>query len=100
MKVSPWITDQWSAYRHIAGASPLDVTQRVALIEKTPRVRIRPDHFGLERSHYDDGTPFEKRIWPPFLDWCERNYKGSGPGDPESRQWCDDMLELQGYILT
>lgn len=98
MQVTNWILIDGSAMRVLLGKDPEVIANRVAFIEKTPRVRIRADHLGVYRWVYDDGTAHEERQWPEFLNWCEGD-KGSGPEDEESRAWCDRMLVALGYTL-
>ncbi len=100
-KITGWIVNEEEgyAYRHIVGKDPESVEHRVALIEKSPRVRIRSYYLGTERE-WDDGGSIvsETRRWPEFLDWCYGE-KGDGPDDEESREWCDGMLKALGYEL-
>ena len=97
-KITPWIVDAeyGCAYRHIVGADPKDITERVALIEKTPRVRIRSASLRLDKGHYEDGGEYTIERWPEHLDWCSGT-KGYGHNDKESRAWCDAMLKLLAY---
>lgn len=88
LKLSPWTltTDGCGAYRcRINRDGENDVSARVAFIEKTPRVRIRPDNemYGINDCY----------------NWAERPFKGDGPEDQESRDWCDSMLVLLGYEI-
>jgi hypothetical protein len=86
MKVSPWqVVDEYCVARVIEGGNPDNVLDRVAFIEKTPRVRIR-------RNVYSSSCP-------DFLNWAE-GFKGDGPNDDISRKWCDSMLELLGYEVS
>lgn len=71
--------------------NPADISKRLAIIEKTPRVRIRDAHFRVNTFQYEDGTPGKEEYWSEFLDWCE-GMKGDGPHDEESRAWCERML--------
>lgn len=93
-RLTPWIVyDEFCAMRCIEG-SDMKVENRVAFIEKTPRVRIRP--FTVE--------PHDCHNW-------EQGPKGSGGSDghipenelygfyPPSREWCDNRLIELGYIL-
>ncbi len=89
-QLSPWIDLDGAATRVIKGTDPSNIANRVALIEKTPRVRIRDFHHGT----YSSG----ERQWEEWLNWCE-GYKGSGPDDEDSRAWCDRMLLALGYTL-
>ncbi len=86
-KFTDWIvdTDGQSAYR--AWAADKDHTNplnRVAFIEKTPRIRIRApqtDGRGTDPDRLD------------YLNWAS-GPKGSNGFDKESRAWCDKMLEI------
>lgn len=105
-RVSDWIVvDGYCAGRIVEGGDINKIADRVAFIEKTPRVRIR---------RY--GTPFgdarEARD-KDFLNWCEGNeWEASGCGAdqdaeklgaygfcPQARAWCDRMLVMLGYEL-
>lgn len=78
------------------GASPSQAANRYALIEKTPRVRIRPDFCRLSFGS-----------WPEHLDWCEgpkgssaeQMPDGSWQYDEASKQWCDRVLKALGHEL-
>lgn len=93
VKVGPWVDGEGCAYRALLGTDGSKAENRVAMIEKTPRVRIRPAyiaHIGNDNRH-----------WPEFLDWCERGWSGIGPSDLISRKWCDDMLRvMELYEIT
>jgi len=98
-EITDWVRDECSAYRHFIGTDGNQPENRVAMIESTPRVRIRSDHYGCEREFNDAGNHVgSARLWPEWLDWCS-GYKGDGPDDPESRAWCDGMLKAMGYEL-
>lgn len=97
--LSPWITDGHCAFRHIYGTDPDKVCNRVAFIEKTPRVRDRSWN-ALDSDRQD------------HLNWIS-GPKGTGCSsdedpeekqaygfDPESRNWCDKQLAEFGYILN
>ena len=96
MKVSPWlpIMDEFEGEPYLAGVTRIceggdinDINDRVAFIEKTPRIRIRRC-YKME---------LEQRRSKDYLNWAERDWKGDGPDDPESMKWCDDALKLFGY---
>ena len=78
-KIGPWqmTEDGCGAFRSWEGADPQSIDDRVAFIEKTPRIRIR-NSFGE---------------WPDHLNWAS-GYKGDGPNDQESRNWCDMALAV------
>lgn len=99
-KITDWIvnSEEGYAYRHIVGKDPDDVAYRVALIEKSPRVRIRSAYLGVEHGTYEDGAEYTERRWPEHLDWCYGE-KGNGPTDEDSVRWCDGMLKALGYEL-
>jgi len=100
-KAGPWtLTDNGcAAFRALAGTDGSLLADRVAFIEKTPRVRIREHFLGVYRHYAEDGTlVHEHRQWEDFLNWCEGD-KGSDCQDQESRDWCDRMLVALGYEL-
>lgn len=95
MRVSAWLQDPDAAHccmRIIEGGDPHRVADRVAFIEKTPRVRVAP--------YTDEDSDFHN--------W-QSGPKGSGGGDPardltygydpQSRAWCDARLREMGYTL-
>lgn len=100
-KLTKWtVTDcGCGAYRAVAGKDGNEIANRVAFVEKTPRVRIREYYLGTEKDWDDAGNIVaERRLWPEHLDWyC--GVKGDGHADPESREWCDKMLTAMGYEL-
>lgn len=95
MKLSPWIiVDGYCATRVIAGSNPSKIENRIAFIEKSPRVRLAA--FSEERDQDN---------------WLYGS-KGSGGENgnnpvnqlygfyPPSRAWCDEKLLELGYILS
>lgn len=88
-KVGPWMqeTDDdgtlLGMYRAFEGTDASIISNRVAFIEKTPRIRIRP------LSAFDRN--------PDFLNWASAPFKGNGPFDRKSMEWCDQALKLFGY---
>jgi hypothetical protein len=70
------------AMRCIEGTDINVVANRVAFIEKTPRVRAR--------AFTDSASDFKN--WHPGT-------KGDGGWDAESQAWCDDLLRKSGYVL-
>lgn len=97
-KITPWIVkaDDFYAFRHIVGADPEDISKRVALIEKSPRVRIREGFLRLSANTREDGTTYVVEGWPEHLDWCYGT-RGDGFDDPDSIEWCNNMLRALGY---
>ncbi len=86
-----WIDlPQGGAMRALAfpesGAS-FDLANRVAFIEKTPRVRVEPLDPQAGSSSLDD-----------HIHW-RSGPKGSNCLDPASRAWCDEQLHALGYVL-
>lgn len=86
-RVTGWIDDGDSSYRALEVVEGFvhHKAWKVAVIEKTPRVRIRSYGQGAGPDH-------------DHLNWVEGD-KGEGPGDPSSRRWCDAVLELVGVHL-
>lgn len=104
MKLSPWIiVHEYCATRVLFGTDPNDVKNRVAFIEKTPRVRLKSWQCAPEmiRRNVSSCTGTETDYWL-------YGSKGSGgSGDHEAqgnygfhqpaREWCDAVLRLLGY---
>lgn len=80
--------------RTIEGADPERVETRVALIEKTPRVRIREAYHREDVGYYEDGGKYVEYRWAEWLDWAQGL---EGETKEESKKWCDDVLRLLGY---
>lgn len=98
-EITGWIVvEGYCAMRCVAGTDFENVANRVAFIEKSPRVRVAPYEGELDRVILDD-----------HVNW-EYGPKGSGGGDPEtdqtygfdpeSRQWCDNRLQELGYDVS
>ncbi|QGT54457.1 hypothetical protein b3_0214 [Synechococcus phage B3] len=97
IKTTPWlIIDNYCAFRAIEGTDPNLIENRIAFIEKTPRVRISSYHHNENRLE-------------DFKNWeCGPSGTG-GSGSPEeeetygfyqpSREWCDEKLISMGYEL-
>lgn len=99
IKISGWVSGEGCAYRYVVGKDGTLAENRVAFIEKTPRIRIREDYLGSTLTWSDSGdVAYRERQWPEWLDWCSGD-KGDGPNDTESRAWCDGMLKALGYEL-
>jgi hypothetical protein len=97
VKITTWMMteDGCGAFRMKVGGNPNNIQDRVAFIEKTPRIRIRPGHSTEHMSPIsDDGWSHYD-----YLNWAEAPFKGSGPESKESRDWCDSALVLFGYEL-
>jgi hypothetical protein len=85
MKVSEWlpVPDSECFMRVIEGTDPSVVANRVAFIEKTPRVRVKP--------------------WTEEDDW--KNWQQGPKGgldygkDNNSRVWCNHRLPELGYQI-
>ena len=97
-KVTSWIRYDGCSMRIIQGTDPDDIRNRVAVIEKTPRVRIRPAYLRESRGTYEGGGEYLDHKWAEHLDWCYGD-KGDDCNNKESKAWCDAMLKLLGYTL-
>lgn len=83
MKLTDWIViDGYCATRVLEGTDSSKVENRVAFIEKTPKIRVTPF------TEIDD-----YKNWKCGSKGCEYGM------DEESRRWCDDELQKLGYIL-
>lgn len=83
VKLTPWMADpdgDYCSLRCVEGTDPSVIANRVAFIEKTPRVRIQPCSNAL-----DD-----------WKNW-HSGYKGDGGWDEVSQGWCDAQLIALGY---
>ena len=89
MKLSKWILLPDCAMLVTLGTDPDRMENRMAFVEKTPRIRIR----SMQQHIFPDAWKTD------YLNWCERPWKGQGPNDPTSIKWCEDMLVLLGYEL-
>jgi hypothetical protein len=94
MKVSNWIVvDEYCATRIIEGGNVDCVEDRVAFIEKTPRVRTAPystnwvDHNKWKSGPKGDGGCLETE-GETIYGFCQ-----------DSRDWCDEKLVEMGYEL-
>lgn len=95
-QLSDWIVvDDCCAMRIIKASDPAVIANRIAFIEKTPRIRIRP----FSKSEYH-----EQNNWRQG----EKGMGGSDGNIPEnglygfyqpSRDWCDEQLLKMGYEL-
>jgi len=89
--LSDWIIiDDYYATRIVKDGDVNNISNRVAFIEKTPRVRISKNKFCIETK--DGCYAQDKDIWL-------QGFKGSSDygRDIDSRKWCDDMLKLLGW---
>jgi hypothetical protein len=99
MKLSEWIPDPDAPHawmRIVAYTDPRVISNRIAFIEKTPRVRIRGYRYSPEINNFCTHVQSQPDIWIS-------GQKGSGElcgKDERSRQWCDSMLILLGYEFT
>lgn len=83
--LSPWIDIDHCAMRIIDGSDPEIIANRVAFIEKTPRVRIAPfTDWATDYTNWSPGPKGDGQL-------CGRDLK--------SRAWCDHQLILLGYTL-
>lgn len=94
--LSEWIMIEHCATRIIEGGDVTKVEDRIAFIEKTPRIRMLNDQFALESKNPYAGTEsvsHDAWVYGP---------KGSSEygEDQDSRDWCDEMLKLMGWNLT
>lgn len=83
LKVSPWVAVPGSEYcsmRFLEGTDLNVVDNRVAFIEKTPRVRFLPASLLSE----------------DWLNW-HQGWKGDDGWDEVAQGWCDTHLLAMGY---
>lgn len=87
MKVSKWVMQDHCSMRYLLGTDPEQIENRVAFIEKTPRVRVLP---------YNGDWLYDFKNWKEGPKGCAPEYGMYQP----SRDWCDQQLLTMGYILT
>lgn len=77
------------------GGDPSKVADRVAFIDKTPRIRVRRllKAQGISYAGIDQSMTKEQTDW---LNWAERPFKGEDGNDPASRKWCEEALKFFG----
>ena len=85
LRVSAWTADPDAPYcsmRFLEGTDPTAVANRVAFIEKTPRVRFQP-------------------FSNPSDDWkgWHQGWKGDDGWDAAAQGWCDQHLLAMGYVV-
>lgn len=85
LALSPWIDVEHCSLRCYAGTDPTDIANRVAFIEKTPRIRTA--------AFTDTGNDW--RGWVEGPKGCGDE---CGRYEP-SRAWCDEQLRNLGYVL-
>jgi len=108
MKLSPWLPlpDSPHCCVRIFPGTDINIPRnRIAMIEKSPRVMLRKSTYCIACDDGIGATAATKDAWV---------YGPSGAGGPDgdnpanelygyyppSRKWCDDMLVLLGYELT
>lgn len=85
-KLTEWIDEEHCSYRALPDTDHTDVANRVAFIEKTPRIRI---------ARYDPevGDIFDGEKWLSGPKGCSPEYGKY----QSSRDWCDAALRGLGY---
>lgn len=86
VRLGPWINEDHCSMRCIEGTNPEIIANRVAFIEKTPRVRV-----ARAESEFDDW-----KGWHEGPKGCGQECGRYAP----SREWCDEQLKLLGYELA
>ena len=94
MKLSDWIAhDDFCAMRIVGGGEPSELADRVAFIEKTPRVRVAPfTNKSDDWKNWKCGPKGSGGGVAPSID-------GTYGFDADSRAWCDEQLIRLGYSL-
>lgn len=86
MRIDPtWHEEPACAFLIREGGNPKDYRDRVAFIQKTPRIRIR--------MATDDNLRYD------HLNWAEAGFRGNNSSYPPSRRWCEDALRLFGHEI-
>lgn len=94
-QLSDWIiVDDYCATRIKIGGDPNKVEDRVAFIDKAPRVRI--SNYCVEEKHEDGWVSCKIQKNDAWLYAKNRGSSEYGH-DKENREWCDQMLMLLGW---
>lgn len=95
LTLSNWIVlDDDCAVRIKLGGQVETISDRVAFIEKTPRVRAKKDQYSVELDHELGGAKgMEQDAWISAAHLRSSDYGYSEVG----RHWCDQMLSLLGH---
>lgn len=91
-ELSDWIMVKHCATRIKKGGDINNIQDRVAFIEKTPRVRVSKFDYGVEAQNGIGVIGQQTDAWIS-------GPKGSSDYglDGKSREWCDEMLSLLGW---
>lgn len=93
-RVSDWIVeDGYCALRALEGSDPEDVNNRIAFIEKTPRIRTKWTSDAI--NHQSNWSEGPKGAGGNIEDDGETIYGFY----PPSRAWCDAELTKSGFIV-
>lgn len=96
IKVSPWtaVPDaDYCAMRFIEGTDPNVIDNRVAFIEKTPRVRVQPASLLSEDWHnWHAGWKGEDGHCEVARGWCDQHLLAMGYDVPDPKPYDDSML--------
>lgn len=92
-ELTEWIDDEHCAYRAVKGTDHLNPNNRVAFIEKTPRVNTQ--------LRYEDNAKLRRTI-KPFSQGSGWTYGWKKSSDEygkyiPARNWCDNLLYLMGW---
>ena len=92
-ELSDWIMIDHCATRIKIYGNVENISDRVAFIEKTPRVRIPKNRYGVENK---SGIGCVCQNTDAWLE----GFKGNSEYglNEKSRKWCDDMLVLLGWV--
>lgn len=99
IRLSPWTPvhgHEHSAMRFVEGTDPTDIANRIAFIEKTPRIRIYP----MEHDPENDSRNWKQGPKGRGCSYDQDAERERAYGFyPPSRDWCDRELHRLGYVL-
>jgi hypothetical protein len=104
--LSDWIMIDHCATRIIKDGNINDIADRVAFIEKTPRVRIKNSLRKVDCNiHYISKDNIDNTLLENEIDdisfWIYGDKGSSDYGlDNSSRKWCDEMLKALGWEVV
>ncbi len=96
VKLSPWTPDTDGAYcsmRYIEGTDPSVIANRVAFIEKTPRVRAYPfTNDSDDWKNWHAGWKGDDGWCEVAQGWCDQHLLSLGYEVPDPKPYDDSML--------
>lgn len=92
-ELSEWIMDEHCSFRMIKDGDVNKIEDRIAFIEKTPRVKLLKGKYAVEEQDSWTAISSKHNAWVSGPKGCGQECGRYQP----SRDWCDQMLRLLGW---